>query len=208
MPIAVTGITGLLLIELMIGRLPRSAMALAQPLWWGIVSLSLIPRLGPAPAALCETAGFLALLELEGTEERAALPMILSATGLVICVLDLWSEPWWAFATTIALALWALVRRMRPYATPLAATALDLAAAVLPLASVVAFGLATHDAPLTVLVGSSLVLASTVPATRPGTNTLARRDPHDHFWMRWWNAGMLTAVVAAGVVVTTYWPTP
>ena len=86
-PIAVTGVSGLLVLELMIGHLQRSVVTTLQPLWWAVVSLALVPSMGTAPAAVCAAAGFLALLELESADGASWRTMGITSAGLA---LSLW----------------------------------------------------------------------------------------------------------------------
>jgi hypothetical protein len=199
LPIAVTGVALLGILELLGGQLPRAVVAAAQPLWWGIVTIALAQGLDPAPVAMVGAAGFLVLVESTGLRALAA-PHAIAAVGLVLATAGLWVEPWWAFAGSVALAGWAGARRLHPYpvryAVATSAALLDLAAGVLPVAAVVSLGLATQDASLAVLV----------PARLPVERRLLRRGPDDHFWTLWWDAGMLAAAAAVAVVELTYGP--
>jgi len=205
--VTVTGVTGLLVLELMIGRLRRSVVTTIQPLWWAAVSLALLPSMGMAPAAVCAAAGFLALLELESSDGASTRTMTLSATGLGIALLGVWSEPWWAFAALIPLTVWAHARRLRPFAPPAATLLLDLAAALFPMGVVVALGMATRHAPLAVLVGAVVALLAAWPATRRDHHPWLRRDASDHFWVLWWDAAMVVTVIATALMAGPAWPT-
>jgi hypothetical protein len=204
--IAVTGVAGLLVLELMIGRLRRSVITTIQPLWWAVVSLALLPSMGLAPAAVCAAAGFLALLELESSDGASTRAMALSTTGLGLALLGVWSEPWWAFAALIPLTAWAHARRLRPFAPSAAPLLLDLAAALFPMGVVVALGMATRHAPMAVLIGAVLALLAAWPATRRGAQPLLKRDAHDHFWVLWWDAAMVVSVLATALMAGTAWP--
>ena len=206
-PIAITGVTGLLVLELMIGRLRRSVVTAIQPLWWACVALALVPSLGLPAAGAIAAAGFVALLELEHFDGSSMLPTALSVTGLGVSVLCLWSQPLWAFTVLVALTCWAHVRRLTPYAIPGAAPALDLAAGVFPMAAVVALGLATRHAPAAVLVGAVLALLTAWPATRRGDHRLLRRAAGDHFWVLWWDTVMVVTTLAIALMAAAAWPT-
>ena len=208
--VLVTGFSGLLVLELLDVRVPLRIVRTAQPLWWAVVVLALVPAIGPdlggiAGVGLVGAAGYLALLELD-SRSRDPLPLALSTAGLVITYLLTWSDPWWAFGVSLALAVWAGVRRLHPYAVAHAATALDVCAAILPFATVLALGLATRHAPLAVLVGAVLVLAAVVPARVHALSPFAQRDASDHFWTLLWDAGTVVTSTAVLVLATQYWP--
>ena len=205
--VAVTGVTGLLLLELMIGRLQRSIVTTIQPLWWAVVALALVPSLGLPAAAACAAAGFVALLELEHSDGSSTTPVVLSAVGLGVSVLCLWSEPWWAFAVLVALTAWAQVRRLRPYGVPHAELVLDLAAALVPMGAVVALGMASRNPSAAVLVGSSLAALAAWPATHRRAHSVLARDAGDHFWVLWWDAAMVVSVLALALMFPATWST-
>ena len=145
-PVAVTGVLGLVLLDLLDVRLTGIAVGVVQPQWWAAVGLALVPALGPAPAATVAAFGFVLLLENTAARRPATWPMGLAAVGAVAALATTWVDPWWAVAAFAAAAAWALLRRLVPFPVPRRATeALDLAAAVLPAGVVVAFGLATDN---------------------------------------------------------------
>ena len=205
-PIAVTGVIGLLVLELMIGHLRRSLVTTVQPLWWAVVALALTPSMGTAPAAVCAAAGFLALLELESADGASTRTMGVSATGLALSLCAVWSQPWWAVAALVPLTLWAHARRLHPFAVPSAPLLLDFAAGLFPMGVVVALGMATRRAPAAVLLGSLIALLAAWPATRRGTRPLLQRDADDHFWVLWWDAAMLVSIIGAALMAGPAWP--
>jgi hypothetical protein len=208
--ILVTGFAGLLVLELLDTRVPQRLVRIAQPLWWAVVVVALLPSTGAelgglAGAGLVGVVGYLALLELD-SRSRDPWPLALSTSGLALTYLLTWTHPWWAFGVSLALAVWAGARRLQPYAVAHAAVVLDVCAGALPFATVLALGLATRHAPLAVLVGAALVLAACVPARVPAVRWVAHRDEHDHFWTLWWDAGMVAASAAVVVLALQYWP--
>ncbi|MFC6238072.1 hypothetical protein [Longivirga aurantiaca] len=208
--IAVTGVAGLAVLELLDGRVPHAVVRIAQPLWWALAATALLPALGPtatglATAAALGCAGFLVLVELSG-RDRASLPFLLAGLGLGGTFLVTLNEPWFACAAAAVLAVWSGVRRLHGFAVPWSRPALDVVAGLMPVVAVTALGFATRHAPLALMVGSVLVLLAVVPIDVTAVRVRLRRDPADHFWMLWWDAGMVAAVVATVVMVTGFWP--
>ncbi len=209
-PVLLTGVAGLLVLELLDVRVPARVVGVAQVAWWGVVFLALLPGAGSSGAelatgALVAGAGFLALVELHG-RSTDPLPVSLSALGLVAAFAVTWADPWYAFAASVVLALWAGARRLHPYVVAYATQVLDVAAALLPVAAVVAVGLATRHAPLAVLVGSLLVLAAVIPIRVPVVRAALHRDESDHFWTLWWDPAMVAASAAVLILTTQFWP--
>jgi hypothetical protein len=208
--ILVAGFAGLLVLELLDTRVPTRSVRIAQPLWWAVVVLALLASVGAglggvAGAGLVGVVGYLALLELDA-RSRDPWPLSLSASGLALTYLLTWTDPWWAFGASLGLAVWAGARRLHPYAVARSAAVLDVCAGVLPIAMVLALGLATRHAPLAVLVGAVLVLLASVPARVPAVRWVAHRDEHDRFWTLWWDVGMVAASAAVLVLTSQYWP--
>ena len=196
-PVLAVGAAGVLVVvalELLSTRLSPAVPGAIEPLWWWLAFLALTPGLDMPVAAAVAAVGFVVVLELAGRSRRPAWALVipgLLAAGLVPSTAG---RPWSTVGVLAAASVWAMVRRLAPFEGRWAELALDLAAGILPVAAVLALGLATS--PSTALaVGAALVAASTVPATRP----LLARGAHDRFWTRLWTAGLVLASVASVV---------
>ncbi len=204
-PIAVTGVLGLVLLELLAVRLQPTWALGAQTAWWGVVSIGLggSPELGPAPASAIALVGFVGLLESGSARRTTPTLLVLPAILAAVALVPTWQEPWWAVGATAATAVWAVVRRStRAFMVALAPQAFDAAAAILPAAAVAAFWRASQDDVAALLVVAGLVLVATVPATRP----LLRRTPDDPFWSGFWGVAIVLAVAAAALVTAEAYP--
>ena len=208
--VLVTGVAGLMVLALLDARIPDRTVRITQPLWWAVVSCALLVGLGStatgvATAGVISGVGFLALLEADRRIVNPT-PASLSALGALAAYGLTWSDPWYALAASVVFALWAGLRRLHPYAAPTSAQALDVVAALTPVAAVVALGLATKHAPLALLVGCLLVLAAVIPIQVPAVRWVSHRDENDHFWTSWWDPAMVTAAAAVVILTTQFWP--
>ena len=194
LPIALTGVLIMAAAELLRFRLQGSVADVAEPLWWAFVGCALVPGLGVGLAAAVAAAGFVILLESAGSAHRPVWALVLPAAGALLSIVVVWSDPWWAVGVLAAATGWAMVRRLAPFDVPRAVITLDLTAAILPFAVVVALGVA-WDVPAAVACSAGLVLLATVPATRP----VLHRGGHDRFWTIWWPAALVIAVIVAAI---------
>ncbi|WP_024287954.1 hypothetical protein [Cellulomonas sp. KRMCY2] len=185
-PVIVTGVLLLVVLALLRPAVPDAVADVVAPVWWALVTLALLTHLAPAPAVALAAGGFLVLLDVA---TRRAVPrptgarpaVVLPALGLLACLVAVWADPRWAAATLAVVAAWAIARRTAPYAVDGSSGALDVVAAALPVAALVAFGLAT-DLTTGLVAATATVAAATLPAMHP---VLARGDV-DRFWRRWW----------------------
>lgn len=192
-PVALSGVLLLATLELLRVRLGPAVVGVLEPLWVTVVGLALVPGLGLGEAGAVTAAVLVLVLERAAAEKApvwaVALPAALGAVALSCS----YAEPWWAVGTFALVTAWALARRLHPYAVPGAARALDVAAAVLPYGAVAAVALAT-DVAVATAVGAVVVLAATVPATRP----VLHRDERDlALWRAWWWAAALAVALVA-----------
>ncbi len=182
--VLISGLLILTALELLRERLPVTVLGLAEPCWWATVWWAAVESgVGSAPAALAAALVFVIVTEVAAAARRPVWAVVLPAVGAAAALACTWPDPRWATAALALAAVWALGRRMVPFQLPDAATALDLAAAVLPLLALVALAEATSR-PAALAAGTGVVLLSTVPAARP----VLRRDPEDTFWIVWWRA--------------------
>ncbi|MGB7982025.1 MAG: DUF2510 domain-containing protein [Candidatus Nanopelagicales bacterium] len=195
-PIAVTAVLGLALIELLSVRLGPDRTVVAQVSWWALAWLGLTRSSPDAQAQVAALAlvGFVVLLE--GADRRRTTSRLLGlpASGALGALAATWVDPWWAAAVSAAAAVWVITRRpSRTRMAELAPLAFDLGAAILPGAAVVALWRVTDDAPAALVIAAALVLAATVPATRP----ILGRSSDDTFWSRCWAAWAVLTGTAA-----------
>ncbi len=203
--IAVTGVLGLVLLELIATRLSASQALLVQTAWWGVVWIGLggSAQLGGAPAAAFAAVGFVALLEAGSVRRTSPMVLALPTVGAAGALALTWQDPWWAVAMTAAAALWAAYRRStRAYMVQLAPQGFDIAAAVLPAATVGAIWWATQESVAAPAAAAAAVLMATVPATRP----LLRRSADDTYWSRFWFGAMALAGTSAALVSAMDYP--
>ncbi|MCL3861326.1 hypothetical protein [Actinotalea sp. K2] len=189
--IGLTGVFLLAALPLLRPRVPDEVLDLVVPAWWAVVTLALVPGLPGAVVATVSAAGFLVLLEVAGRRHRPPSAVALPAVGLGIALVAAWPEAPWAAGLLAGVAGWAAVRRTRPYARE-TTTALDAAAAVLPVAAVVALGRAT-DLMTSVVAATALVMLATLLATRP----VLDRGTGDAFWRTWWRVASPVVGTAA-----------
>ncbi|QTE30540.1 hypothetical protein [Pengzhenrongella sicca] len=196
---AVAGAGIALLVALVLLRpvVPAPMIDVVAPGWWALVGLALAPSLPAGALAALLAAGFLALLEHAHARGARAAALVLPGAGLAVCLAVAAPDPGWAAALYAGLAAWALARRTRPLGGRGGARVLDLAAAALPAASVLALATAA-DGWVALAAAAALVLTATVPARWP----VLRRHAADQFWPRWWRGAVPT--VAAGALVA--WP--
>jgi len=197
-PVLVSGVMMLTALELLRGRLPIAVLGLAEPLWWALVWSALLSGVGPAPAGAAAAIGFVLVTEVAAAARRPVWAVALPAMGAVAALASTWSDARWATVAFTAAAVWALGRRMAPYAVPSAAVLLDLSAAVLPAFAVASLAAASNP-PTAVASGTGVVVLATLPAVKP----LMRKDAGDIFWTLWWRtAGTVMALAAAAVWTT------
>lgn len=197
-PVLISGLLILTALELLRDQLPVTVLGLAEPWWWAIVWWAAVQSgVSPAPAGLAAVLVFVIITEVAAAARRPVWAVALPAFGAATALASTWFDPRWAAAGLILAALWAVRRRMAPYPLPGAATAFDLAAAVLPLLALVTLAQATSR-PSAVAVGTGVVLLSTFPAVRP----VWRRDPDDTFWITWWRTAATLIALAAMAVST------
>lgn len=196
-PVFSSGVLVLTALELLRDRLPVSVLGSAEPLWWALVWAALEQAVGTAPAGAAAAAGFVLIMEVAASARRPAWAVTIPAVGAAAALASTWSDPWWATAAFGAAALWALGRRLSPYAVPGAVVALDGAAAVLPAFALAALAVASNPA-TAVAAGTGVVLLATLPAMRP----LLRRGPDDTFWVLWWRTAGTVVALGAGAVWT------
>ena len=202
-PVLVTGVAGVLVVELVSPRSAPDVVGWVQLWWWAATAFALVPGLGAAPAAVVGVAGFLALLERLARREAPRWLLALTGAALALALLATFVEPWWALGAWAAASGWAHARRLHPYARPDAALAVDAAAVVLPAGAVVALGLATAGPSLAVLVGAVLALLA---AVAPNARRL-RREGDASFWQAL-AGGYLAVGIGAVVSVSSLRPTP
>jgi hypothetical protein len=197
-PVLISGVLVLTALELLRDRLPVAVVGLAEPLWWALVWPALVSGVGAAPAGAAAAIGFVLITEMAAAARRPVWAVALPAMGAVAALASTGSDARWATIAFSAAAVWALGRRMTPYAVPGAAVALDLAAAILPAFALVALAAASNP-PTAVAAGTGLVVLATLPAVRP----LMRRDAGDTFWTLWWRTAGTVMALAAATVWTT-----
>jgi hypothetical protein len=146
---------------------------------------------GAAVAAVVAI-GFVAILDTAGAAGRPGLALVLPATGAVLTLSVTWVDPWWAVASFGVASIWAAQRRVTPFDHPVAASALDVATAALPVGALAALAVAA-DVSTAALTGGALALLATVPAR--GTWTLLDRSAHDPYWSRWWAGDCLVVAL-------------
>jgi hypothetical protein len=190
LPVALTGVLLLAALELLRPRLPGRLVDVVAPMWWGAVALTVAAQVHAGPLAASAAVGFVVLLEAGGRRRGADWALLLPGAGLVVSLIAVWADPWWAVGTLIAAAGWAVLRRVRPYDG--ADRWLDAAAAILPAAAVIALG-AAQSVPVAVMGATALVAVATVPARRP----LLRRTESETFWRTWWRWVLPIVAVAA-----------
>lgn len=194
-PALAVGATGVLVVvglELLSGRLAPAVLGAIEPLWWWLIFLALVPGLGMPLAAAVAVVGFVAVLELAGRSHRPGWALVtpaLLAAGLVPSTVE---RPWLTVGVLAVASVWAVVRRLEPFAGRWSTRTLDLAAGILPVTAVLALGAATSLS-TALAVGAALVAVSTVPATRP----LLARGAQDRFWTLLWTAGLGLVSVAS-----------
>ena len=194
-PVLVCGVLVLTALELLRDRLSVTVLGLAEPLWWAAVWVALVSGVGAAPAGAVAVIGFLAILEIAASVPRPVWAGALPAMGAAAALASTCTDARWATVVFSLAAVWALGRRMVPYALPGSAVALDVAAAVLPVLALASLAVASSP-PTAVAAGTGVVLLATLPAVR----SWLRRDPGDRFWTLWWRtAGAVTALAAAVV---------
>ena len=192
--IALVGFLVLAALELLRVRVPGKVLDLVSPAWWAAVALALVAGQKGGVATAVSAAGFLVLVEIAGRRSRPAVALALPAAGLLACLTGFAHSPWSATVAFAVLLGWAVARRAAPYAVPNVAGFLDAAAAIAPVALVLALASATN-ATTGLLGATTLTVLATVPATR----VVARRGPCDAFWRRWWSAAV--PVTAASALV-------
>ncbi|GAA6525308.1 hypothetical protein IDVR_11030 [Intrasporangium sp. DVR] len=204
--VLVAGVAVLLSVELLAPRLPRVVPGIAEPLWWltvwavlvsGVSSGSvpgLAPDTGPVAAtSVLGAAGFLAILERAGSGQRRPAPaLLLPAAGLLLTLAATAVEPGIAAAALAVASWWAAARRRAPYHAFRAPMLLDVAAAVLPIAAILALVAAT-DLVIGAVGAAALLLFAAVPARR---GWLVRKSG-EHYWALWWSAGTTLAALLA-----------
>ena len=191
LPVALTGVLLLAALELLRPRLPGRLVDVVAPMWWGAVALTVASQVHAGPLAASAAVGFVVLLEAGGRRRGADWALLLPGVGLVVSLIAVWADPWWAVGTLTVAAGWAVLRRIRPYDG--ADRWLDAAAAVLPAAAVIALG-AAQSVQVGVMGATALVAVATVPARRP----LLRRTESETFWRTWWR--WVVPIVAVAVL--------
>jgi len=193
--VLISGVLVLTGLELLRDKLSVNVLGLAGPLWWALVWAALERGLGTAPAGAAAAIGFVVLVEVAAAARRQVWAVALPAMGAAAALVSTWSDARWATAAFSAASVWALGRRMAPFALPGAVVLLDWVAAVLPAFALAALAEVSNP-PTAVAAGTGVVLLATLPAVRP----LLRRDSDDAFWTLWWRtAGMVVALAAAAV---------
>lgn len=204
-PIAVTGLFGLALLELLAARLGPDRLTTVQTAWWAVVWIGLTrpPDVAPVQVSMLILVGFVVLLEAAAARRPMPWLLALPAAGVLGSLAVAWSDPWWAVAATAAVAVWTLARRAtRDPLVALAPEVFDLAAGALPAAAVMALWRATGDGVTALAAGAVLVLAATVPATRP----VLRRTADDRFWPVAWGVWLGLVALAAALAWAEAYP--
>ena len=202
-PVLLTGIAGVIVVDLLDRRVPSTVVAVVQPVWWAVVSAGLLVSGDPGPAGAVAAVGFGLLLEREARRHTGRLPLALSVTGLLVAFVATIERPWYGVGLALVGSVWACWRRLRPIETgeTPSTTLLDLGAAVAPFAGLLWLGAATETVVVPVAVGSCLVLLAASIAVAG----LLRRDDSDRFWMMTWPslAAFVTAALAAAWALGT-----
>ncbi|WP_407342039.1 DUF2510 domain-containing protein [Pengzhenrongella phosphoraccumulans] len=191
-PVALAGIGILAAAELQRVRVPARVLDVVLPGWWAGITLALLSGSPHGGAAALSAAVFLTLVEVLGRRGRPAVALLAPAAGLVVCLVAVTVDPWWAVGTFTVASAWAVARRTR-WVRP-AALALDAAVAVLPLAAVLSLTAALSST-AGLLAATALTALATVPATRP----VLRRTAGDLFWRRWWVGALVVVALGAQV---------
>ena len=195
--VLISGVLVLTGLELLRDKLSVNVLGLAGPLWWALVWAAIERGLGTAPAGVAAAIGFVVLVEVAAAARRPVWAVALPAMGAAAALVSTWSDARWATAAFSAAAVWALGRRMAPFALTGAAVILDWVAAVLPAFALAALAEASSP-PTAVAAGTGMVLLATLPAVWP----LLRRDSDDAFWTLWWRTAGVVVALAAAVVWT------
>jgi hypothetical protein len=193
-PVLVTGVAGLLVLELLEARMGAGAVAVAQPVWWAVTSLALLAAAEPGVAGLVSAVGFGVLLERTASRRADVLPLALSAGGAALAFAVTYEQPWYGVVVAVVASVWAGWRRLRPFDVAGVVPALDVVAGVVPLVGLAWLAAASDSRAVPVVVGSCLALLAAVAAARG----LLRRDQSDAFWRAAWlaSAVLVTAMLA------------
>lgn len=200
--ILVTAVAGVMVVDLLDGRLPARLVGVLQVTWWAVAMLALAAGSTDgeaAPVAALAAVGFAALIERVVLVRPSRLAGALAGLGLMVALTAIFADAWWAFTAWTVVTVWAHARRVRPYPrSSVPPQLVDIAAGVAPFGSLVALGLATRTWGLALVVAAVIVLLAVIPAQRP----VLRRDAADSFWATWW-AIAAPATVAASLLATS-----
>lgn len=174
--VLVTGVLVLVALELLADRMPAATLGVAEPLWWGLVSVALARggsdlSLDAGAVAAVSATGFLTLLEVAGAARRPNPALALPALGLLAALLATMNDLWWAVAAFGHATAWAGWRRMAPWPVRGAAGILDVATATLPVVALLNLA-AASDVP------SALLTVSIPTSIAPSPNATARSRSH------------------------------
>lgn len=191
-PVLVTGLAGVAVLELLDSRLSPAVVAVLQPVWWAVTSLALLASIEPGPAGVVAAVGFVVLLERTASRRPDGLPLALSAGGAVVAFAVTFSQPWYGVALAAVVSVWAGWRRLRPFDLVGSDSLLDVTAVLVPLVGLAWVALATGTLAVPAAVGSGLVLLAAAVAAYG----LLRRDDSDPFWTQAWAVAAVLVTVA------------
>lgn len=196
-PIVVTGLAGLVVLELLGARIPAAAVAVAQPVWWAMTSLALVAAVDNGPAGVVAAVGFVVLLERTAARRPDGLPLGLAVSGAVGAFAVTFAQPWYGVALAAVAATWVGWRRLRPFDLADADRLLDVAAGLVPVVGLAWLVLATNTLAVAGVVAAGLALVAAEMAARG----LLRRDEADRFWSVSWP---ICAALATGVLASAW----
>ncbi|MGB7981190.1 MAG: hypothetical protein WCF36_10415 [Candidatus Nanopelagicales bacterium] len=198
--IGLAGLGGLLAVELLAGpeppadRLPQVVVAVVEPVWWAVAVLALLGPLDTAWACAVGALGYLAILELAGQAKRPAWALVLPGLATLALTLGTGNQPWLTAGVLALASIWAMIRRRAPFAVPGADLGLDVAAALLPVGSL----LAVVDA---WTVGSALLSGSIVVLLA----AIVTHRTDDGFWLLAWRGWLILTAIAAAAWTASQW---
>ena len=198
--IGVAGLGGLLTLELLAApeppadRLPQIVVAVIEPVWWGVAILGLLVPLDTEWACAVGALGYLAILEFAGQAKRPGWAVALPGIAMLALTATTLNQPWVTAGVLALTSIWALVRRRAPFNVPGAQRGLDVAAALLPVGSLMAFADAWAVGPA-LFAGSGLVLLTAIATHRT----------EDGYWLRTWRGWMILETIAAAGWTASQW---